>query len=299
MPIVNRSSQEHFETLAEAVAAAVPHDEIQLTRTIETTVPIIIDRPLSLVGMGNMPAIVLRGLLPARTGIVTTRADTTIRNIEVRGARSISGNGAGVWQDGAALRLDSCTFMENQNGVMGAGGADDAVAISRCSFILNGGGCGHTHGIYAGRIGSLVVSRSLFEDTLIGHHVKSRARETRVEYCHFTCTRHGSTSCEVDIPDRGIGVITRNLMIKGTSSKSAKFISYGAERQTHIENRLSVNSNIFINHRGGASVAVANYALSVPAELLENAFERVTLPLLGRGRARRRRNVHAAIRDGA
>jgi hypothetical protein len=181
---------------------------------------------------------------------------------------------------------------------MAAAGPSDSFRAYGCRFTGNGGGCGHTHSLYvSGALKSAVVMNSSFERTHVGHHVKSRAAETRIENCYFGADYFGTTSCEIDVPNGGDVLVKCNQFIKGRGAMSRKFISFCAERPLHEERRLVVESNIFISHVR-LSVAVCNHALSASAMLRNNAFEGVLLALLGRGREIQRRSASVAIAEG-
>ncbi len=94
------------------------------------------------------------------------------------------------------------------------------------------------------------------------------------------------------------GVIRNNLFVKTIGSKNRAFLSYCSEQKRHAGNSLDVSANVFINHRAGISVGVANHTLSVHATLARNAFEGVTLALIGRGRQSGTRASHVALGHG-
>lgn len=298
MSILNVNSSDCYLDLAHAVAAAHPYDELHIKGVVTASCHVEIKQPLQLIGVGETAMLNAHGLLPPQTGILTTCSDVVVRNIEFAGARSRSGNGAGVWHRGGNLSLEDCTFTGNQNGVLIADGSATAASFLRCRFKANGGGCGHTHGIYANKIRQLVVEWCSFEGTVTGHDVKSRAEKTRVENSYFSEPPTGTTSLAVDIPNGGSTIIRRNFMVKSRDSMSRKFISFGSEGRVYHQNSLTVSSNTFINYRRGITVAVANYS-SIRAIATGNAFEGVTFALIGRGRNQKKRNAAEAIAAGA
>ncbi len=106
------------------------------------------------------------------------------------------------------------------------------------------------------------------------------------------------SSYAVDIPNGGIAIINRNMMVKSRDSMSRKFVCYCSEGNAHSMNKLEVNSNIFINHRRGPSVAVANYSWHTRASLRGNAREGVIFTLAGRGYRSNTREAKTAIGEG-
>lgn len=298
MAVIPVGAAHLFQSLRDAVAAARPYDEIAVSGPVEETGCIQVRVPLTFTGTGRDPSILVRGLLRGGKGLLCVHADTVVRNIEFRHARALTGNAAGIWHEGGNLTLEGCRFVENQNGVMIAGTPSDAVRVRRCSFVRNGAGCGHTHGIYASRLGTLGIEECSFEDTAVGHHVKSRARELRVERSRFAGGAACTASYAIDVANGGIAFIGRNQFIKGRNAMSRTFISYCAEGSVHPGNSVEVSSNIFINHRRGPTAALVNRSPSVKAVLLGNAYERVAFGFLGRGRQDARREAQRAIAVG-
>ena len=299
MAIIEVGPNSPYTDLQHAVATAQPHDEIRITGPLDLEQGVVIDRPLSFVGYGRRPVIALIGLLPAGGGVLTTRCDTKIRNLEFRGGRALTGNGAGLWHESGQLDLADCIFSTNQNGLFVAGDARSMARVTHCRFTGNGAGCGHTHGLYFASGARLEVDRCAFENTVMGHHVKSRAARTRVQHSYFSGSPAETTSYAIDIANGGIAWLGHNLLVKGRAAMSRKFIAYGAEKPLYSESRLQIVSNIFISHRRTPSVGVVNFAHGVPASLHGNAFEGVTFPLLGRGRSTAQQIASRAIALGA
>lgn len=287
-----------LQSLQDAVAAARPHDEIVVSGTLEEAACVQVCVPLTFTGTGPGSVILVRGLLRGGKGLLCTHADTVVRNIEFRQARTLTGNAAGIWHEGGSLTLEDCRFIENQNGLMIANTQSAAVCVRRCRFVRNGSGCGHTHGIYASGLGTLSIEECSFEDTAVGHHVKSRASMLRVERSYFVGGPGCTASYAIDVANGGVAFIGSNQFIKGRNAMSRAFIAYCSDGRTHPKNSIEVNSNIFINHRRGPVVAVVNRTTSVAALLRGNAYERVTFALLGRGRQKMRQEAQRAIEKG-
>ncbi len=299
MAILSVGQQQVYTCLQRAVADAQPHDEIQIFGALDVARPIVTSVPLRVIGIGTRPIVTMRGFSPHGAGLLTTSAATHVSNIEFRQARALTGNGAGIWHLGGDLSVEDCVFARNQNGIMIVGEAEDTARISGCSFVANGAGCGHTHGIYANGRGRLEISHCSFEDTWVGHHVKSRAAGTSVTACYFGGSPRATTSYAIDVANGGVAEITRSQFVKGRGSMSRKFIAFSPEPRRHSEDRLLVAGNIFISHRRDPSIAVVNFAPGVPAVLRQNAYEGWILALLGRGRDTKRQRSSEAIMRGA
>lgn len=298
MAVIPVGAGHPFQSLRDAVAAARPHDELVVSGILEETACIQVCVPLTFTGTGPDSVVLVRGLLRDGKGLLCTHADTVVRNIEFRQARTLTGNAAGIWHEGGSLTLEDCRFIENQNGLMIAAAQSAAVRVRRCRFVRNGAGCGHTHGIYASRLGTLSIEECSFEDTAVGHHVKSRAGVLRVERSHFAGGAGCTASYAIDVANGGVAFIGSNQFIKGRNAMSRAFIAYCPEGRTHPENSIEVSSNIFINHRRGPVAALVNRTPSVAAILHGNAYERVAFALLGRGRQKMRQEAQRAIAAG-
>jgi hypothetical protein len=171
----------NYHTISAAVAAAQPNDVIEVADGTYHDDTCIIKHPLTIIGPGHMPLLLSSDLLSNGKAILVTQNDVTIRNLAFRGATALRGNGAGIRHEAGALVLKDCVFRDNQNGILAALNPTASVHIDNCRFIGNGAGDGHTHGVYAAdEIAALIISNSIFVGTVVGHHIKSRARYTAV-----------------------------------------------------------------------------------------------------------------------
>ena len=60
-----------------------------------------------------------------------------------------------------------------------------------------------SHNIYVGTAGKLTVTNSFFHEARIGHNLKSRARENRIENSYFMDGPAGTSSYLADFPNGG------------------------------------------------------------------------------------------------
>src|SRR6185312_3265824 len=165
-------------------------------------------------------------------------------------AACVGGNGAGLRHDHGTLSVRRCIFQNNQNGILIAENPAISARVIDCSFVQNGAGCGHTHSIYAcSGVASLVVGLCSFRDTVVGHHLKSRAAQTRVTHSYFCDTPAATTSYAIDIANGGDAFIAENLFVQGCTSLSPKIISYASEGLAFSSNYCQVVHNIFVSHR--------------------------------------------------
>ncbi|MBN9564138.1 MAG: right-handed parallel beta-helix repeat-containing protein [Alphaproteobacteria bacterium] len=287
-----------FPDLPRAVASLNPGDVLRVHRSIEISDSVTLVVPFRLEGANGTPQIILRGILRSERGMIVTQCDGRIRNIEFVGARCLNGNGAGVWHERGRLVLEDCIFSGNQNGVLVADDATGSFSAAGCYFHRNGGGCGHTHALYINRVASARIYRCVFEETYAGHHIKSKARACEVRGNLFSGSPMSTTAYMIDFPYGGYNAVTRNIFIKPRDSMNRAFIALHSAESRPQSPSARIENNIFINYRRGLSVGVVNFSPRSSVVMRENAFERVSLPLLGRGRQKLRRDIRIAFADG-
>lgn len=275
-----------FATLASAIDAANAGDEIAVDTGVYSDEIVQIDKPLRIVGVGGTPVFQATGLLKNGKGIFLTRADVTIENITFRDAAALRGNGAGIRHERGNLIVQRCIFRANQNGVFAADDPEATVVVTDSEFIGNGAGDGHTHGLYvATELASLRVERSIFVGTLVGHHLKSRAREIFVSHSTFGDGASGRTSYAIDIPNGGIASISENRLTQGPNAEHFALLNYGGEGMKYRNNSIDIRENFFRGNGSWLSVAVRNRS-HVVASLVGNQFDQISVRLWGRGRLR-------------
>jgi hypothetical protein len=114
------------------------------------------------------------------------------------------------------------------------------------------GGC--SHGIYINQVTQLIVRRSTFINTHVGHHLKSRAKSTLIENCVIDDHDKGNSSYLIDIPSGGALVVRGNLLIKGPrTDNSTAFIAFAMEGQKNPSPPPLIERNRFINRLSGGT----------------------------------------------
>ena len=217
---------------------------------------------------------------------VVAGADVVIEGLTFRDAANDEGNGAGIRAEGAALTIRRSRFLGNQNGILTAseirGGA---LTIEDSEFIANGAllrEC--AHGLYAGRLAQVTIRRSLFQDTRVCHHVKSRALATEILDSRILDGPAGASSYLVDIPDGGGLRLLGTTLEKGprTGNRSAAVV-IGAESARNPDAPIVIRGNRMTNLLGQPTVFVRNRT-RVPAQLSGNALAGPLIALEGPGR---------------
>lgn len=171
--------------------------------------------------------------------------DTTVEHIEFSGASVSDHNGAGIRAEGANLVIRDCYFHDNQDGLLGGAGN---VLIERSEFARNGAGHGRTHNIYIGDdVNRFTLRYSYSHHAKIGHNVKSRARENRIEYNRIMDGADGTSSYTIDLPNGGIAYLIGNSIQQGPQSQNHTIVSFGAEGLKHKRNEIYLINNTIVN----------------------------------------------------
>ena len=176
----------------------------------------------------------------------------TAEGIEFSGAKVPDQNGAGIRSEtSGTLVLRDCYFHDNEEGILG--GADSMV-IENCVFDRNGSGDGRTHNIYAsGR--SFTLRGCTTRRAVVGHNVKTRAKNNYILFNRILDEASGTTSYEVNVPDGGRTYLIGNVIEQGPKSENATIISYGEESGTNVQDLYVVNNTI-VNDRPGDAVFI-------------------------------------------
>ena len=181
---------------------------------------------------------------------ITRGADIVVRGITFADASVPGHNGAGILAAGRNLTVEHSRFLNNENGILAGGDSASVLRISDSEFIGNGAcilACAHA--IYAGGpIALLQVERSVFLDTKIAHHIKSRARNTVVRDNRIEDGPDGTASYLIDISNGGNVLIQGNVMQKGRRSDNpAAAISIGVEGVKNPTGVIIIRDNTFRN----------------------------------------------------
>ena len=89
----------------------------------------------------------------------------------------------------------------------------------------------------------LSVSNPVFVGTIIGHHIKSRARCTAVTGNVIGDGITGSSSYDIEFPNGGMAYVTRNRVIDGATAQIRTSVCYGAEGLKYLQNKIEIREN--------------------------------------------------------
>lgn len=215
---------------------------------------------------------------------VVRGSDITVRNLTFTGARVPDANGAGIRAEGRNLTVQNSRFIDNENGILAASVPGSTIRILDSQFSRNGScekAC--AHGIYVNRVDRLRIERSQFQETRIGHHIKSRALATELIGNDIRDGATGTSSYLVDIPNGGSLLMEDNVLEKGPMTENPMAaVVIGAEGVIQPTGPLLLNRNIFTNRLARETAFLVNMS-DAQAVLKDNRLSGKITALVGSG----------------
>ncbi len=239
-----------------AFAAAADFDviEIDAAGNYAGDVCAISRNDLVIRGVNGRPVISAAGRSAEGKAIwVIKGIDTVVDNIEFTGARVADRNGAGIRQEGRHLTVRNSWFHHNENGILTSADAESDIVIERSEFGFNGFGDGQSHNIYIGHVRSFTLRGSYSHDAVVGHLVKSRAANNRIEANRLSNENGGSASYEIDLPNGGTSTVIGNVIQQSPTASNGGLIAYGLEGGTNPGQELYLVNNTLVNDRSAGS----------------------------------------------
>jgi hypothetical protein len=258
------------------VAAAQPNDRVMLDAGIYLDDVVTINKPLTIEGAGSGAVLRITKPISNSKGILVVNADLTVRKLTFEDAFVTDAdgrNGAGIRHQAGRLVVDTCVFINNQNGILANANRDASVAIRRSVFFGNGAGDGYTHGIYINAVAQLTVSNSIFGGTKTGHNIKSRALKTTITDTVLDDGITGTPSYAVDLPNGGEVVLKGLRITQGQRTTNTVMLAYGAENGLHENSSLTITGSTFINQAQN-STGIYNFS-PITATVSDTTFENV------------------------
>ena len=242
--------QEKITTITEAANRARDGEVIEIRPGDYRGQPAVwTQRDLVIRGAGVRPVMIADGKTAEGKAIWVVRGgNVQIENIEFRGARVPSGNGAGIRFEAGHLVVRRCAFYDNEMGILTANIAEMTLEVSDSVFATAPHHEGQLHHLlYVGAIGRFKLSGSRFEQGYLGHLVKSRARENDVRYNMLVDGAEGHASYELEFPNGGIAYVIGNVIGQSAGTENPDVISYGAEGPRWPDNALFLAHNTLLN----------------------------------------------------
>jgi hypothetical protein len=213
-------------------------------------------------------------------GTFIVDADAVFSGFDISGATG-DGIGAAFRHQGGDLLIRRTRIHHCENGLLGpARFVDCRLVVDKCDVYENGTGTGQTHGLYVGEIRSFTCLRSRFRATSIGHHIKSRARQTSVRNCDVGTDFLGDESYNVDVPQGGHVEIAQCTMRQGPDTDNNAMVNYGGERDPHAERSFVVSNTKFESRARGTAIRIHPNA-EVLARIENCRFVGVDVPVDG------------------
>jgi hypothetical protein len=204
-------------------------------------------------------------------GTVGDAPSVRITGLEISGVAipvRLGDNGAAVRYQSGNLTLADDYFHNNQEGLLAtplvAGTGD--LRISGSEFAYNGAN-GYEHSIYVGTVQSLTVTDSYFHDTIKGHEIKSRAENNTISNDRIYTDgagpndTSGTDSMQIDLPNGGRDIVTRDVIEKGLRAENQRFIGFGEVAGLDgaplwANSSLLVQDDTFVNDHGTNTTAI-------------------------------------------
>ncbi|PYV44930.1 MAG: hypothetical protein DMG06_04505 [Acidobacteria bacterium] len=257
-----------YPTISAAVAAAQTGNIIEIGAGVYPNETLTISKSnLTLRGVGGYAHLkwgtgnyqTNTSLIANGKGIfVISGSNITLENLEFSGAKVVDENGAGIRYEGGDLTVRGSYFHDNENGILGQGGAGNTLLIEHSIFERNGycpTSCAHN--LYIGNMGRLIFRHNKSIDSREGHPLKSRALVNEI-ISNYLSTKNSDGSYEADFPNGGTLYFVGNIVEQGAGTGNPTMLSYGEEGASNPNPALYVINNTFYNWLGsGTFVAVS------------------------------------------
>ncbi|MFZ4288413.1 hypothetical protein [Variovorax sp. HJSM1_2] len=243
--------QDSPNKLREIVASAQDDDVVEIAPGQYLNWPLLIEgKRITLRGLGTRPVFASNGAATEGKALwVVRRGRVTVENIEFRGVRVASGNGAGIRFESGHLVVNRCAFIDNEMGLLTGNDADATLEVLNSEFgaapRFQGGALHHL--LYVGSIASVKVLGSHFQQGFQGHLLKSRARESRIFYNMLVDSSDGQASYELEFPNGGLAFVVGNIIGQSQTTANPALISFGAEGPRWPQNGLYLSHNTLLN----------------------------------------------------
>jgi len=241
---------ERISSLSEAARQARDGEVIEIRPGTYRGQPVVWTQDKLIIrGAGERPVMLADGKSAEGKAIWVVRGGRVlIENVEFRGARVPSLNGAGIRFEKGHLVVRNSAFFDNEMGILTANHADMSLEVVDSEF----GDAPHTQGdlhhlLYVGAIARFSLRGSRFANGYLGHLVKSRARENHILYNMLVDGAGGKSSYELEFPNGGVAYVIGNTIGQSAGTDNPKMLSFGAEGGRWPENALYMAHNTLIN----------------------------------------------------
>lgn len=237
-------------SLREALARAGDGDLIAVMEgEHDGAVGVITQKKLTLRGIGRRPVLRAGGRLLEDQAMLRVRGgEVRLENLEFRGARSATGNGAAVRLETGHLRVERCAFFDHETGLVTGHAGDSELTLVDSEFgeaPRTTGGLPHL--LHVGRIARLTITGSRFHQGWEGHLIKSRARINDIRYNLIFDGWQGAASYEIDLPNGGLTWLVGNIIGQGPAAANRALVAYGSDGQAWPGSALYLSHNTLLS----------------------------------------------------
>lgn len=216
-----------------------------------------------------------------------------IENIAFSGAEG----GAAISVERGEVVVHRCAFVDA--GIVTADAAEATLAVSDSEFSASARRA-RAPLLAAGAIGRLQVAGSRFANGRGGSLLRSRARETLVEYNWLVAGGGERGAHAIDFPSGGVAHVIGNVL--GESSDT--LVAFGGEAPRWPDNALYLTHNTLLNDASGGGllgVGEANFPAGVEVWAINNLVigqGALTPPAAGRFEGNQRAPRHELLDEG-
>ena len=200
-----------------------------------------------------------------KAAFVLRGRSSTVEGIVFQNIRVPDGNGAGIRLESGSLTVGNSLFRNSEEGILTGDYEGGQVVIDKSTF-RHLGRCDRdldcAHGLYIGRIASLAVTNSRFDQGDGGHYLKARAARVTITGNSFDDSGGTLTNYMIDLSNGATGVISGNEMVQGKDKDNwSAFITVAPEGREHGSAGLSITGNSagFVPGLSRNSTFVANF----------------------------------------
>jgi hypothetical protein len=190
---------------------------------------------------------------------------TTVDGIVFQNIRVPDGNGAGIRLEKGDLTVTNSLFRNSEEGILTGDYAGGRVSIDKSTF-RKLGRCDRdldcAHGIYIGRLASLSVTNSRFDEGNGGHYLKTRTPRVTITGNSFDDSAGHLTNYMIDLSNGATGTISGNEMVQGKDKDNwSAFITVAPEGRENSSAGLVIDGNRtgFVPGLERGSTFVANF----------------------------------------
>lgn len=253
--VLNVGPDREYKKPSEVISVLEDGDTVEIDEGTYLGDFVIWDKDnITIRGIGDVVLDATGYTIPNKKAIWVINGDNVIvDNIEFKGAVVPDKNGAGIRIQSKNLTIINSYFHDNEMGILTWNDADSILTIKNSHFAYNGYGDGYSHNMYIGKIKNFTISSSYSHHSLIGHTLKSRARENHIYYNKFIDGSNGRSSYLIDIPNGGKSFIVGNILQQGPLTDNPHMVSYGAEGITNPVQEVYFISNTLVNDKSSGS----------------------------------------------